>query len=309
MKRNSRTGAMFHQRGHLSLPALLAAGLPVFCFCLGAGNNGNPAKDSGASEFPYEKVDEKRWAKLKAIRDSYGSIPSLDSLYKNRTHPNGLPYHIYVPENLKPRASYPLVIFLHGYSDLTLDTHKGFPKGIWSLPRVQSKHRHILFVPRYRTFDDKWTNDDYTTMTIQALDDLIKEFNGKPDSPHIDTRRIYLTGFSQGGMGAWDYLRHYPNRFAAVCPLSGFSYGPQNLEQAKEIKHVPIWIFNGDGDDGVNGSRLSYQMLKRAGARDVRYHEYVKHGHVIDDFAYFTEGFMDWLFAQKLMSAGSPVRR
>jgi len=89
---------MFHQGGHVSPLALLAAGLPVFCFCLCAGDNANPAKNGSASEFPYEKVDEKRWAKLKAIRDSYGSISNLDSLYKNRTHPNGLPYHIYVPK-------------------------------------------------------------------------------------------------------------------------------------------------------------------------------------------------------------------
>ena len=65
---------------------------------------------------------------------------------------------------------------------------------------------------------------------------------------------------------------------------------------------MPIWIFNGDGDRGVGGSRLSFQVLKKARARDVRYHEYEKQHHVIDDFAHFTEGFMDWLFAQKLTS-------
>ena len=74
---------------------------------------------------------------------------------------------------------------------------------------------------------------------------------------------VYLAGFSMGGMGAWDYVKHEPNRFAAVCPLSGFSAGPQNEAEAKLIQHVPIWIFNGDGDNGVRDSRLSYQMLKR----------------------------------------------
>ncbi len=44
---------------------------------------------------------------------------------------------------------------------------------------------------------------------------------------------------------------------------------------------------------------MSYQMLKSVAAPDVRYHEYEGQGHVIDDFAYFTDGFMDWLFAQK----------
>ncbi len=131
----------------------------------------------------------------------------------------------------------------------------------------------------------------------KALDDLVKEFSGSKKSPNIDANRLYLTGFSQGGMGTWNFIRNYPRKFAAAAPLSGYSHGPQNVAQAKEIRHIPIWIFNGDGDKG--GSRLSFKMLKQAGASDVRYHEYKKQRHVIDDFAYFTKGFMNWLFAQK----------
>jgi predicted peptidase len=139
-------------------------------------------------------------------------------------------------------------------------------------------------------------------MMIEALDDLVKEFNADDKSPNIDPARLYLTGFSLGGMGTWNYIRSYPRKFAAAAPLSGYSHGPQNVSQAEEIKHIPIWIFNGDGDKGVGGSRLSFEMLKKAKARDVRYHEYKNQGHVIDDFAYFTNGFMDWLFAQKRTS-------
>ena len=65
---------------------------------------------------------------MEKIRDSIGSIRNLDSLYQNRTNPNGLPYHLYVPAALQPGTKYPLVIFLHGATDLTIDTHKGFPK-------------------------------------------------------------------------------------------------------------------------------------------------------------------------------------
>ena len=53
------------------------------------------------------------------------------------------------------------------------------------------------------------------------------------------------------------------------------------------------------GDKGVKGSRISFKALKDAGAADVRYHEYKSQGHVIDDFAYFTDGFMEWMFSQK----------
>ena len=249
--------------------------------------------------FEYDVIGHDASQKLKAIRDSYGSIPNLDKIYEDRTHANGLPYHIYVPKNLKAGEKYPLVTFLHGYSDLTIDTHKGFPKGVWSLPRVQADYPHILFVPRYRTFDDMWVQDEYRAKVIEALDALLGELNADAKSANIDPNRLYLTGFSQGGMGTWNFIRHHPHKFAAAAPLSGFSHGPQNVEQANTIKHMPIWIFNGDGDRGVAGSRRSYQMLKKAGAPDVKYHEYANQGHVIDDFAYFTNGFMDWLFDQK----------
>ncbi len=255
-------------------------------------------KSSGANKSDYEVIPKKEYDKLKAIRDSYESIDSLDKKYSIRRHKNDLLYHIYVPGNLKPGKKYPLVTFLHGYTDLTLDTHKGFPKGIWSLPLVQRDHPHILFIPRHRTIKDKWTQESYRKMTIEALDDLIIEFNGNPAYPQIDTRRLYLTGFSQGGQGTWEFIKHYPNKFAAASPLSGYFKGPQTESEAEKLKHIPIWIFNGI-DKGVKGSRISFKMLKKVGAKDVSYHEYPGQGHVIDDFAYFTPGFMDWFFSQQ----------
>ncbi|MDP6637552.1 MAG: hypothetical protein QGG42_21850 [Phycisphaerae bacterium] len=281
-------------------------GLVLICLEAGWLAAELPAAKS-LDKFAYKVISQEQTKKLKAVRNSYGSITKLSKLYTDRTHKNGLPYHIYVPMNLKPGCKYPLVTFLHGYSDLTIDTHKGFPKGVWSLPLVQKDHAHILFVPRYRTFKDMWVQPKFRAMVIEALDDLVKEFNGNQKTPNIDPCRLYLTGFSQGGMGTWNYIKTYPHKFAAAAPLSGFSHGPQDVTQAEAIKHIPIWIFNGDGDRGVGGSRLSFKMLKQAQARDVKYHEYKKQGHVIDDFAYFTKGFMDWFFAQKLKSCQDPI--
>ena len=276
------------------LTSILLGSSPV----IAGQDESTPMIDS--EKVSYDIIGKEQSRRLKAMRDSYGSISNLESIYQDRTHANGLPYHIYVPTDLKPGKAYPLVTFLHGYSDLTLDTHKGFPKGVWSLPRVQVDHPHILFVPRYRTFDDMWVQDTYRAMVMEAMEDLIHEWNENADTPNVDVARLYLTGFSQGGMGTWNFIRHHPRTFAAAAPLSGFFHGPQTVVQAEALQHLPIWIFNGDGDKGVAGSRLSYEMLRNAGARDVRYHEYKEQGHVIDDFAYFTEGFMDWLFAQKM---------
>ena len=238
-------------------------------------------------------------AKLKAVRDGIGEIKGLDALYTDHRHANGMVYHTHVPKTLKPGTSYPVVIFLHGHTDLTLDTHKGFPKGVWSLPRFQETHPHILYVPRHRKKEERWNDADFREKVLAAFDDFVASLNDDPKTPNVDLDRIYLTGFSKGGIGTWNFIRAHPDTFAAAAPLSGFFEGPQEAKDAKPIRHIPVWIFNGDGDRGVKGSRISFTAMKQAGARDVRYHEYEKQGHVIDDFAYFTPGFMDWLFSQK----------
>lgn len=72
------------------------------------------ATNDAPGKYPYDLISVEQRRRLEKIRDSIGSIRNLDSLYQNRTHPNGLPYHLYVPATLRPGTVYPLVIFLHG---------------------------------------------------------------------------------------------------------------------------------------------------------------------------------------------------
>ena len=37
----------------------------------------------------------------------------------------------------------------------------------------------------------------------------------------VDSQRVYLTGLSMGGYGAWDLAVRFPERFAAVAPICG----------------------------------------------------------------------------------------
>ena len=74
--------------------------------------------------------------KLKEIRNEMGSIKNLDTLYEDRKHKNGLPYHFYVPKHLKAGVKYPVANFLHGYTDLRSIRTKVSPRGMWSLPKI-----------------------------------------------------------------------------------------------------------------------------------------------------------------------------
>jgi predicted peptidase len=80
----------------------------------------------------------------------------------------------------------------------------------------------------------------------------------------INPNRIYLTGFSMGGRGVWDCATEYPDLYAAVSALSGFSC----YLRAAKMRDVPSWTFHSK-DDYVVPFEESWKMvgaLKQCGA-------------------------------------------
>ena len=51
----------------------------------------------------------------------------------------------------------------------------------------------------------------------------------------IDTKRIYVTGSSDGGVGAWDFAEQHPEMFAAAISMSCSS--PRKVD-------IPVYFFN-----------------------------------------------------------------
>jgi len=258
-------------------------------------------EDRATSAAPvHRRITIAERLELQAIRNRYGEISDLDRKFETRVHPNGLPYHLYVPPGLEPGNKYPLVIFLHGHRDLALDVRRGFPKGFWTLPAVQESHPHIVLVPRHQDEGQRWEDEPVHAMTIQAIDDLIAALDRDPSAPKIDPDRLYLTGFSKGGTGTWAFLAQHPRKFAAAVPVGVSGGGPQSVAAAARLRHIPIWMFAGENDPKAAPRAIQYlDLLRQAHARDVTYHEFIGEGHVIDDYAYFTPGLLDWLFAQR----------
>jgi predicted peptidase len=71
------------------------------------------------------------------------------------------------------------------------------------------------------------------------VDQVLGEYRTDPD-------RVYLTGLSYGGYGAWYLAGTYPERWAAVSPICGDA----NLTLAHKLAEaqVPLWIFHGGRD-------------------------------------------------------------
>lgn len=150
-----------------------------------------------------------------------------------------LPYLLALPDGYEeaPAGGWPLVLFLHGAGERGADLDK---LSLHGLPKELAAGRSFPFVAAAPQCPEE--SDWYWHMgdAAELLDVLCGRFC-------IDRSRIYLTGISMGGFGAWELALQLPERFAALAPFCGGGMA----WRAWRLAHLPIWAFHGALDDVV----------------------------------------------------------
>lgn len=194
-------------------------------------------------------------------------------------------YLLYVPKTYaSDKATYPLVIYLHGGSHRGQDLNK--LKG-YGLPNLVDKGENFPFIIASPQCPDGkyWSTDNW-------FEPLYDELKAKY---RIDPKRVYLTGISMGGYGTWQTAVAYPDRFAAIVPLCG---GCDDSTQICRIKHVPVWAFHGTADDIIPISETE-RLIKRLERcyGTVLFTRLETEGHGIQ-YLYENKAIYDWLLKQ-----------
>lgn len=195
-------------------------------------------------------------------------------------------YLTFLPKSYSAKgAPVPLIIFLHGSGERGNDLNK---VKVWGPPAIAEKDPAFPFmVVSPQAPDGEWW---HANLLKGMIDEVLAKYN-------VDRSRVYLTGLSMGGYGAWDLAIRYPDYFAAVAPVCG---GGTPIQVAR-MKHVPTWVFHGLKDDAVP-ERESARMvaaLKEAGG-DVRYTVLPDAGHADTwIYAYGEAGLFDWFLAHR----------
>ena len=111
---------------------------------------------------------------------------------------------------------------------------------------------------------------------VKLLDHYMTEYP-------IDPERVYLTGCSMGGTGAWMLGSdpRYARRFAAIAPVCGRLRCTQSadaIERATMLCDTPIWTWHGVKDEiiGVKHTDATVRLIEAVSDRteyagDVRY--------------------------------------
>lgn len=159
-----------------------------------------------------------------------------------------LNYALHLPVNTKEKK--PLIIFLHGSGEKGTDIELVKMHGPFKYLKSNSLDAYVL-APQCPD-NEYWDSE----VLYQLILKIQKENN-------IDPNRIYLTGLSMGGWGAWNLAFAHPEMFAALVPIAGFVDRVPMIENCK-IASIPIRIFHGLVDDvvDVNYSIAIYKKLK-----------------------------------------------
>jgi predicted peptidase len=233
----------------------------------------------------------------------------VDSRFLNKTidvHGAEQRYVVYVPEGYTAETAWPLIVFLHGAGERGDDglaqTKAGLGPAIKKMP---SRFPAIVLMPQCPR-EQVW-NTRHDGLDAQ-LAKTLADYN-------IDESRIYLTGLSMGGYGAWLWGAIHTDSVAAIMPIcgGGAPTAIQNLlgvgggnpygshaSRLRALATVPIWAFHG-GADGVVPPEESRNMVKEIKARggNIRYTEYEGVGHNSWDRAYQESEGIEWLLKQK----------
>lgn len=167
---------------------------------------------------------------------------------------NEYEYHTYLPEGMttEDAAELPVVFSVHG---------RGEPAWIFATKNGWEKladetKEFVLVLPD--SPQNIWLLERDGEVFKVIIDQLYRSYG-------IDKTRVYLTGFSNGGMITRQVGNHYPELFAAISPWNApFA---DNFQEILASGHeLPCFIYIGDNDEKVplweNVDSLLENMLK-----------------------------------------------
>lgn len=164
---------------------------------------------------------------------------------------NGFDYLAFSPKKGEADSQkYPLMVWLHGMKSGQEPGSqlKWYNFSNWASDEFQARFTQggcYLLAPRACNATNNW---DATLAS--SLKSIIDEYI-KLNKENIDTSRIYIGGYSTGGVMVWAMLSRYPGFFAAGLPLASITQ-PAALELGG-LKNTSIWIMCCDIDYYAGG--------------------------------------------------------
>ena len=182
--------------------------------------------------------------------------PVLDQFVEGRFIPETgaqIPYTIFI--NPEAEGPLPLFIYLHGGGrgpDLWAPLRSANGAAMAATPYHQARNPMHVLSPQGTLFAG--TGADTATHLLNR-DNMVALVQGYAAKGLVDMNRIYISGFSMGGMGTMGFVRTHPEFVAAAVPIGGGTPPTAELMDANPaVSQVSLWKFRHRGEAAVQNT-------------------------------------------------------
>ena len=155
-----------------------------------------------------------------------GYQKSLNSSHNGKKYSHAL----YFPKGEIPKSGVPLIVILHGmggHGETTL------PRWI---PRL--KNHFAILCPSYPM--GAWWSANAEKLILDLIGQIKKNYP-------VDHNRVFLSGLSNGAIGAFWIGMNHPDRFAGIAPIAG-GITERLMRFLVNLRNTPIYIIHGKSD-------------------------------------------------------------
>ena len=196
-----------------------------------------------------------------------------------------LGYLLYYPDNLDLSKKNPLVVYLHGFGEFGKNRLSALENTVFGSNMKNGRFGGAIFLAPQCASSNKWRG--CSKDLVNLIDDIVSKYN-------VDTKRISITGHSDGGAGTYIILSLYPDKFSAGAIIAG-APGAVSVDNLKKTKMV---VFYGSKDHNYSNGVSNANSLIRKGVNLKLYIEDGINHDQIPHVAYEEYNVIDWLIAQ-----------
>ena len=164
-------------------------------------------------------------------------------------------YAYYLPPGFSAStATYPVLVHLGGTGERgngTTDLPQVLRNGPLAMLQNTGGHQPfkdlMAIFPAIVVQPQLVTNGNWSGATLNHLRTVITANLNAKFPGRVDYQRVWITGFSLGGGGAWLYAQIFGNEVAGLMPVAGASSASSQYER---FTGLPIWAFH-CANDGI----------------------------------------------------------
>jgi predicted peptidase len=216
-----------------------------------------------------DPTDSTLHSSIKAI--SFKTFSRQDTLqFTSIAEDRKVDYLLYRPEEVftDPDQKYPIAFFLTGFGEVGTPDRPIAMINNGSLTEYLYNGNDVpMIVMSIQHTREKWDHG----LINESIDHALLKYP-------IDENKMYLIGMSGGAFGCWSFAQEYPERLAAIVPISGLG----DTDKACKLSDLSIWSFHNGTDSIVNPGKAR-QMMKAIEAcqpdTEVRFKVFPDAGH------------------------------